>query len=277
MAFSLAGERIGSLPVNVLRFGLALPMTMAVLAFRTGSPLPFSAPTGAWAHLSLSGFVGYFLGDLCLFRAFVEIGPRRSLLVMSLAPPMAAALAAAWLGERLEWQQWAAMGVTLAGVALVVAERTPASLARRPTLRGYWLAFGGAVGQAAGMVLAKRGMAGLDSAWAASAIRILSGTICFAVLAAIRGEGGRLSAALANRAAVGLVALGALAGPFAGVTLMLYALARIPAGLAQTFAATTPVLIIPLSRLIHREHISRRAVAGALIAFAGVALLFYRP
>ena len=40
-------------------------------------------------------------GDLCLFRALVLIGPRLSMLIMSLAPPVAAALGWAWLGESL--------------------------------------------------------------------------------------------------------------------------------------------------------------------------------
>ena len=58
------------------------------------------------------------------------------------------------------------------------------------------------------------------------------------------------------------------------VSLLLFAITRIPTGLAQTFASLTPVLIIPFSAALYRERVSWRALLGALLAFAGVALLF---
>lgn len=274
MSFSLAGERIGSIPVNVLRFAFALPLVLGVVAWQTGAPLPLDVPLRSWVLLMASGVVGYFFGDLCLFRALVEIGPRRSLLVMSLAPPMTALLAAVRLGERLTMGQYGAMAVTLAGVTTVVAECGAVGGGGRATVRGDLLAFGGSVGQAVGMVLAKEGLPGFGSVWGASALRILAGAVCFAVLAVVRREGVRLRRALLDRRALGWVALGAVMGPCLGVTLMLFALGRIPAGLAQTFAATTPILILPVSRALGRDRMTTRAALGAGLAVLGVALLF---
>jgi drug/metabolite transporter (DMT)-like permease len=47
-----------------------------------------------------------------------------------------------------------------------------------------------------------------------------------------------------------------------------------PVGVAQTLMALPPVLILPLARVIYTEHISVRAVLGAVVAVGGVALLF---
>lgn len=274
-SFSLAGARIGSLPVNVIRMTIALALFAAIGLAVDGRPLPFDAPASGWLWMTLSGLVGFFFGDLCLMRALVEIGPRYSLLIMSLAPPMTAVLAAVFLGERLTPFETTAMAVTLAGVAVVVTERQGAGAPLRFTWRGGALAFGGAVGQAAGMTVAKIGLRTIDSAFDATAIRVLAGAAGFLVFAALRREGPRLRAALRDRTAVATVALGAAAGPVAGVWLLMYAMTLIPAGLAQTFAATTPVLIIPVSHFIHRERITVRSVAGAVLAFAGVAMLFH--
>lgn len=274
MSFSLAGERIGSVPVNVLRFGFALPLVLGVVTWRTGFPLPYEAPLRSWTLLLCSGIAGFFLGDLCLFRAFVEVGPRRSLLVMSLAPLLTAWLAAMRLGERLTAAQYGAMALTLSGVMTVVAERSGPDRGHQAAGRGYLLALGGSVGQAIGMVLAKEGMPGFHSAWEASALRILAGAVCFAVFAVIRREGSRLRRALQDHVALGWISFGAIMGPCLGVTLMLFALNRIPAGLAQTFASTTPVLILPVSRVLGRERITVRAALGASLAVLGVALLF---
>ena len=273
-SFSLAGQRIGSLPVNVIRMTIALALFAGIGMVTTGRPLPFGADASGWVWMTLSGLVGFFFGDLCLMRALVEIGPRYSLLIMSLAPPMTALLAAVFLGERLTPFEYGAMAVTLSGVVLVVTERQGTGAPLRFTWRGGALAFGGAIGQAAGMTVAKIGLRTIDSAFDATAIRVLAGTVGFLLFALLRREGPRLRAALRDRAAVATVAVGAAAGPVAGVWLLMYAMTLIPVGLAQTFAATTPVLIIPVSHFLHRERITARSVAGAGIAFAGVAMLF---
>ncbi len=45
---------------------------------------------------------------------------------------------------------------------------------------------------------------------------------------------------------------------------------------SQTFASALPVVILPLTILIYKERVSLRAVVGALIAVAGVAILFVK-
>lgn len=273
-AFSAAGSRIGSVPVNVFRMIVAMLVFAVIGLFATGSPLPLDVGVAGWLWMLLSGAVGFFFGDLCLFRAFVEIGPRLSLLIMSLAPPLTALFAAVCLGERLSTYECGAMAVTLTGIAWVVTERGGADQARRFTWRGGALAFGGALGQAMGMTAAKFGLATIESPLDATAIRVLSGTVCFVLFAVVRREGPRLRAAMSDRVAILQVTVGAVVGPVAGVWLVMYALTLIPAGLAQTFAATTPVLIIPVSHFIHRERITARSIVGAIVAFAGVAMLF---
>ncbi|EKD38671.1 MAG: hypothetical protein ACD_75C00649G0001, partial [uncultured bacterium] len=44
-------------------------------------------------------------------------------------------------------------------------------------------------------------------------------------------------------------------------------------GIASTFFALVPICIIPFSIYLHKEHVSVRAVAGAVVAVGGVYLL----
>lgn len=275
-ALTKAGERVGSLSVNVLRLALALTVFACIGLVSSGQPLPFDVGAQGWLWMMASGVVGFFMGDLCLVRAFIEIGPRLSMLVMALAPPLTAALAAIFLNERLSGLEYVAMAVTLSGIAWVVTEPRGEDARRRFTWRGGALALGGALGQALGMLLAKFGLETVKSPLEATAIRVLAGLACFVLLAAIRREGPRLRAAIVDRRAMVHVTIGALAGPVLGVSLMMYALTLIPAGLAQTFASMTPVLIIPVSHWLHHEKTTVRSIVGAIIAFAGVAMLF-RP
>ncbi len=67
--------------------------------------------------------------------------------------------------------------------------------------------------------------------------------------------------------------VGSIVGPFAGAVLIMVALEHSSAGVVTTITATMPVLILPLSILVYHERIGLRAVGGAVLAVAGVALL----
>jgi drug/metabolite transporter (DMT)-like permease len=73
---------------------------------------------------------------------------------------------------------------------------------------------------------------------------------------------------------MGYAALGAMAGPFLGITLSLVAIQRTQMGVAATIMSIVPVLIIPFVILINKEKVSARAALGAGVAVGGVALLW---
>lgn len=275
LAFTRAGRRIGTLSLNVVRLALAFAFAALLGLALRGSPLPLGATGEQWLWLSLSGVVGFFLGDLCQFRAFVEIGPRLTLLLMALAPPCTALISWVALGERLTPLALIGMALTLAGVAWVLAERAPATspVPAASRLRGVLLGLGGALGQAGGLVLSKLGMRGYDP-FAGAQIRMIAGLVCFAALVAALGWLPRLRAALRDRPALGYAALGALVGPFLGVSLALFALQRTAAGVAASLLSTSPIVVIPLAAWLEREPIHPRGLVGAVVAVAGVALLF---
>src|SRR5438045_126297 len=89
MSFEAASRRLGSMPVNLIRLVMAFLMLTIVNAIHRGRPLPTDATSHHWQWLLLSGFVGFFIGDLCLFRAFVLLGSRLTTLLSSLAPAIA--------------------------------------------------------------------------------------------------------------------------------------------------------------------------------------------
>jgi drug/metabolite transporter (DMT)-like permease len=278
LAFSAAGRRIGSLSLNLIRLVLAFAFLAAFCWLRRGIPLPTDATPHAWAWLSLSGLIGFVLGDLCLFKAFVLVGPRISMLVMSLAPPITAVVGWAWLGEQLAALDIAGMALTIAGIAWVVLEGQPAGVVDAPRTvspAGLVLALLGAVGQAVGLVISKVGMGDYDP-FAATQIRILAGMAGFALLFFALRWWGRLFGSLRHRAAMGFATLGAFAGPAVGVSLSLVAIRHTQTGIAATIMSLVPVLIIPAVIVLHRERVSPRAVLGALLAVGGVALLWVR-
>ncbi|MFC1601221.1 DMT family transporter [Candidatus Sumerlaeota bacterium] len=280
ICFSAAIRRVGSLSVNLLRLMLAFLFLALYGAVTRGHWLPTDAGAHEWLWLLLSGLVGFFVGDMFLFRAFLEIGPRISTLVMSSAPIVAAVGGWLWLGERIGLVGLCGMTVTLGGIAWVVLERRTDGEGERihVSRRGVFFAFVGAMGQGLGLVLAKHGMTlpggGNYDAFAATQIRAVAGLICFTALLAYRGRLRGTMVAMKTPPVAAAVTLGALVGPFLGVAFLLRATQLIPTGIAQTLAATVPVMILPFVILVEKERLSWRAGIGALIAVLGVALLF---
>ena len=123
VAWTSAGKHIGALAVSFLRLVLAVGMLMAFGYIHRGLPWPSDADGRVWLILGASGFLGFFVSDLCLFKAFLIIGPRLSLLVTSLTPPLVVLISWAWHGGGLPRLAWLAMSVTLAGVLWVVLEQ----------------------------------------------------------------------------------------------------------------------------------------------------------
>lgn len=275
MAFESAGRRIGSLPVNLIRLVMAAVFLSAYCWIIRGLPFPTDASTHAWTWLLLSGLVGFTIGDLCLFQAFVVIGSRTSMLLFTLVPPLTALISWLIMGETLALRDWAGMALTVGGVAWVVLERkedNEGGKGRIP-LTGILLGLGGAAGQAVGLVLSKYGMGDYDP-FAATQIRVVAGIAGFAVLFLVIGWWPKVFAAFKDRGAMARTSLGAVFGPFLGVSLSLVALKYTQAGVAATIMALVPVLIIPPAVLVFKERVSVRAVLGAATAVAGTALLF---
>ncbi len=277
LSFESAGRRVGSLPVNILRLALALVLLTAFGAVVRGRPLPADATGRAWLWLGLSGLVGFSIGDLCLFRAFVLMGARLAMLFLSLVPPLVALIGWAVLGERLGAADWLGLALTVSGVTWVVSERSPRNGAlmpgRHPSTAGVLLGLGAVVGQAVGLVLSKYGM-GAYHPFAATQIRVIAGLAGFALLFTAFGWWPRVRAALRDRVAMARTALGAVFGPFLGVSLSLLAVQQTQAGVASAIMSIVPVLIILPSVLLFRERVTARAVMGAALAVGGVAVLF---
>ncbi|MGI9571107.1 MAG: EamA family transporter, partial [Desulfobulbia bacterium] len=111
--FEAASKRVGSVPVNIIRICIALILFSLFLTIRDGTILPTDFPLHAWFYLSLSGIVGFFIGDLFLFMALVHLGPRLAMLIHSLAAPATAIIGWLFLGESYRVTQWLGIFVAL--------------------------------------------------------------------------------------------------------------------------------------------------------------------
>ena len=290
--FTAAGRRLGPTLVNGYRIALAIVFLTITHRLLTGAWIPHVIAHQV-ALLALSGVIGLALGDQALFTAFVDIGPRRSMLIMTTSPLFAALFGWLVLNEHLHGGAWLGIALTIAGVAWVISER-PHRSEVTPTphyMRGIILALVGSACQAGGLLLSKQGM---GHGWAtreqfispqtATLVRMFFAglgmipiLLIHAHLSRKRITAGKLAQRTGSRIGGYLFAsVGAFVGPFLGVWMSLVASDRAPLGIAQTLCSLTPIFILPLSARIHQEHIGYRAVLGALLAVSGAAWLFFQ-
>jgi len=230
-------------------------------------------------NLGISGIIGLALGDTFLFKAFQEIGARISMLIMSLAPAIAALLAYIFLDEKISMIGVVGIIITISGVSLVVFEKgASASEKLVPTTAGIFYALLGAIGQGVGLIFAKMAFNESEiNGFVAADIRIIASIVLLLPLA-IMTKRFKSPIRMYNddKKAFYLTAVGSVFGPFLGISFSLIAVEYTDVGVAATIMATVPILMLPLVKFIYKETLSWRAIIGAFIAVGGVALLFLR-
>ncbi|TWT42113.1 EamA-like transporter family protein [Phycisphaerae bacterium RAS1] len=289
LLFTAAGRRLGATTVNAVRLVVALLLHALTQRIWSGQWIP-PASGGQVAFLAVSGVLGLCLGDQAIITAMLAIGPRLTSLIQTTAPIVAALLGAVVLDEILPPSAWIGIGMTIAGVVWVLLERGE-SASVIPSQRwrlGVTMALIAAACQAGGLLLSKQG---IGHGWlppeqrlnpqAAALLRMaaaLAGMIPLLALRSLRAQpGAARPTAAARRQGYALSICGAVVGPYLGVWFSLVASDRVPLGVAQTLCSLTPIFILPVLALGYREKISFRAGGGAVVAVAGVAVLFLRP
>lgn len=274
LVFSTATRRLGTVLVNIARLVFAL-IFLAVLIVASGTTVQVSS--AQMVYFGISGVIGLALGDSFLFRSYLHIGPRLSMLVMSIAPAISAICAWFILGEHLNFLGITGIIITVSGVALVVYE--PGAGGR---LAGSDLAVGllsagvAAVSQGVGLTFAKLAfMEGPVDGFVAAALRIAASLVVLLPLVLLfRRLPDPVQAFRNDSQGFWLTVLGSILGPFIGITLSLLAVQHTKVGIAATLIATVPIIMLPMVHFIYHERLSPRSILGACIAVLGVAVLF---
>ncbi|MDF1548596.1 MAG: DMT family transporter, partial [Bacteroidales bacterium] len=203
IAFEGATVRVGTYSVNLIRLVLGFIFLTAMAWFNRGILFPVDATQEAWFWLILSGVIGFVLGDLFLFASYPIIGSRIAMLIMTLAPPFAAILSWAILGETMGLLSILGMMLVIGGISIAIWSKPNGEKKMKLNFsaKGLLFALLGTVGQAVGLVLSKLGM-GEYNAFAATQIRIIAGIVGFIILITLLKRWKNVGKALLNKKAM---------------------------------------------------------------------------
>jgi drug/metabolite transporter (DMT)-like permease len=275
LTFEAASRKAGSMAVNLIKLAIGFTFLSIYNLITRGLILPVDASSHNWMWLSVSGLLGFVLGDLTLFKAYTIIGSRFSMLIMTLVPPITTLFSWIMIGERLKMIHFLGMTLTFSGIALAIFSRNgkgeKLSLKLAPS--GILYAICGAIGQALGLVLSKIGLKDYDP-FAATQIRVMAGFAGFAILAFIFSRWSSILVAVKDRKSMLATTTGSVFGPFLGVSFSLISVKYTEAGIASTIMALVPVLIIPPAVILFKQKVTPAEVIGAVISVIGVAVFF---
>lgn len=271
--FTRLGSHLSVIEVNFLKGMLAL-ILLVITLYLSGGGLQ-SIPANALGLLLVSGVIGITLGDSAYLQALQHLGPRRTLLLATLAPPMVGLIAWGVLGETLAWTAWLGILLTVAGIAWVILERTPDSAPAFDLKLGLLFGFLAALSQSVALVLSRVALTrtSVDSLQS-TILRLAAAVVVLAVWSLLRRK--PLLSRSVFRAQPHLWATLAAAtfiGTYLAMWLQQVSISLAPAGIVQTLLSASPLFILPIAAL-QRQKITPRAVLGALLALGGVALLF---
>jgi drug/metabolite transporter (DMT)-like permease len=276
--------RLGGIEANFWRILLATAF-LALWANLFGSGTSGSA----FLIFFISGLFGVGLGDSGYFQALPRLGSRRTvLLTQCLTAPFAAFIEWIWLGTKLNVPEILCIGVILAGVAIALAPSDHAVIPSHQFKIGVAATIVAAFGGALGAVISRKAYAVAAAAGehpdpgTAGYQRVLGGVIVPVVIFILfkwKTIGGRTGSVTADVAGVrpasrvGLwpwILANSLAGQTIGMTCFQWAVEKTPAGVVTAVVATTPIVLLIMTRVVDGDKIGSRSLAGAVVAVGGV-------
>jgi len=271
--YGRVGKQIRPLELNLAKNILAIVMLLLTLMPRAETL--FAIEPFALGLLLLSGAVGIGLGDTAYFESLRWLGARRVLLLSVLAPPLAGLIALIFLGENLSMTAWSGIVVTVLGIAWVISERVPTGAEGSTHLfRGVSFGVVAALTQATGVVLSRAALTQTGVSPLLSAlVRLVGGVVILIIwIPLTRQPLGRWVRLGESRRLLGAIVFATFIGTYLAIWLQQVSLTSTDAGIAQTLFSTSPLFVLPIVARMG-EVISLRAVAGAIVALAGIALL----
>lgn len=229
--------------------------------------------------MSISGFIGIFIGDTCLYACMNRLGPRRAGLLFATHAVFSAIFGFFVFNERFSWLAISGIVLVFTGVLMAIATNNRQAHKYEQIEGKLWIgiALGLTAGlcQSLGTIIAKPVMvAGADPV-AASCVRMLIALAAHFVLRATQHPVTRLDNPLTWRI-FGIICLNGLMAMVIGMTLFMFALRHGDVTLVSILSTTSPIMLLPILWLTIRQKPSLGAWSGAICVVVGTAAILLR-
>lgn len=277
--------------MNLVRLvvGSVMVMLVAIVADAQNFFSIFSSRyLQAWLWLGASGIIAIGLGDYCSYRMYTILGPRSGSALATISPAASFIFGLLLLDESMNLIGITGMAITIMGVLSMSLGKTERNAlpdhGHGSISSGIVLGIIGSACNGAGIVFSKKafvlqqGSGNAINPLTGSFIRFLAATIIVLLITflnkKLNGHWKNIRQQPLN--IKGSILLGVIFGPVLGVSFSLTSIQYINVAVAQTIFALVPVMALLIAHFVYKEKITRYAMAGVLVAIAGVVILIWR-
>ncbi|WP_170185861.1 DMT family transporter [Pseudoxanthomonas dokdonensis] len=264
------GAHIPPLALALLKNGMVLMVLLPLALLLHGHAWPTMA-AAQWAWVLLSGVLGIAVADTLYFRALNELGAGRMGVIGNLYSPSVLLLGYVFLGERLGGWQW--LGFALVALGVLLVARPPSQWRTQPRhgVRGVLIGMLSIALMAIAIVMVKQPLEQHSLIWI-TVLRLLGAVAGLAVLSrlpALRS----LVTFDASQVPWPRLWVAALLGQGVSMLLWLGGYKYTSASIAAILNESASVFLVMLGAWWLREPVGRRAWAGVVLTFTGIACM----
>ncbi len=267
LLFSRLGESLSSFAMTLVKGALSV-LLLGVFTLLVGGFADIGSQ--AYWYLALSGLLGIAVSDTFFFSALKELGPRAVVLLATLGQVVTVVLAVVLLGERLPAAAWMGIALIIAGIAIGIFPGEARE--GKSSLKGIAFGLISVLSMSVSVILTKMGLDGVSTLYA-TFIRMLAGTLGMLLLGILTLRLRRWVTPFRDPSLMGRFFVAVAVITLGGFWLAVVAFKYTSVAVANSLISTEPIFILPLSVVFLKEKLTAHAVAGAVIAVAGVVTL----
>ena len=276
VAYRYLGQKMDSSFLAHVRMWMAVPIILSISLAANGG-FPSGVSTRTIIFLLLSGFFGYFVTDMLMFKAYIYLGARESLVILNLAPVASAIMSWFLFAEKLSILQISAVLMTISGIIIMVLGEAKGAKDNKDKSKaklGIALAIFGALFQAVSYILAKYALNDID-ALSSNMMRNVGGLIAFIIYGLLfQRSFFKDMKVFKDKKLIYILLISVIIGPVGGMTCQMQAMNLAPVGIVTAISQVSPVLLLPVDKFILKKKLTLSSIAGTIISILGVALLF---
>ncbi|MBN1165306.1 MAG: DMT family transporter [Candidatus Krumholzibacteriota bacterium] len=269
--FKKSGEEVPPFALNFFRVTLSSILFIITLALLR-EPLWSGAPPRDYLILVLSGTIAIAISDTLFHRCLNTVGAGITAIVDCLYSPSVVLFAYILLGERLGPWQFGGMAVILSSILLASRHEPPAGKTRRQLIIGIMWGILSMVTVGLGIVIAKPVLDRSPVLWA-TAVRQFG---CFLVMLPVAlgsPSRRRIWANFIPKRNWRFLVPATVVGSFLALIFWIAGMKYTQAATAGILNQTSSIHILILASVFLHEPLTRRKIAAACLALAGIAMV----
>lgn len=270
--FKKCGDTVHPVALNLFKNVLAFVLFLPTM-FLFGETFFYDAPFSHYALLFFSGVIGLGIGDALFLKSLNLLGAGLSAIVGCMWAPFIVVMSVIVLGEELSFLQILGIGLVVLAV-LVASLQTDKQIARQDLVWGLIYGVLALTTMAVSIVMIKPVLEISPVLWVTE-VRFAGAIAVLVVGLLIYPKRREVLATLTVKKYWGYTVAGSIMGAYLAMGVWLGGMKYTLASVASALNETGSVIIFVLAFLFLHEPLTRRRVAGIILAFAGAALVSF--